>query len=81
MEVLDGKKCFSTRLLSIYGPYSNGWDVSIVIRWSHHCPWEAITQYSLLYFVALVIIWMVVLKFGYEKMFGGGLLSSKLKPF
>ena len=31
-------------IASIYGTHPNRWDVNIVVRWSHGCPWKAIAQ-------------------------------------
>ena len=31
-------------ILSIYRTHSNGWDANIMVRWSHRCPWKAISQ-------------------------------------
>ena len=31
-------------ILSIYGAHTNGWDVKIMVRWSHICLWKAISQ-------------------------------------
>ena len=31
-------------ILSIYGTHFNGWDATILVRWSHRCPWKAISQ-------------------------------------
>ena len=31
-------------IMSIYGTHCNGWDSNILVRWSHKCPWKAITQ-------------------------------------
>ena len=31
-------------ILSIYGIHFNGWDANIMVRWSHKCPWKAISQ-------------------------------------
>ncbi|RVW54428.1 Transposon TX1 uncharacterized 149 kDa protein [Vitis vinifera] len=31
-------------ILSIYGSHSNGWDANTIVRWSHRCPWKAISQ-------------------------------------
>ncbi|RVW64781.1 hypothetical protein CK203_061980 [Vitis vinifera] len=31
-------------IASIYGTHPHGWDVSIMVRWSHKCPWKAIAQ-------------------------------------
>ncbi|RVW32138.1 putative ribonuclease H protein [Vitis vinifera] len=31
-------------IVRIYGTHPNGWDVNMVVRWSHRCPWKAIAQ-------------------------------------
>ena len=31
-------------IASIYGTHPNRWDANIVVKWSHRCPWKAITQ-------------------------------------
>ena len=42
----EGSALWHQVILSIYGSHSNGWDANTIIRWSHRCPWKAITQVS-----------------------------------
>ncbi|RVW77580.1 hypothetical protein CK203_050257 [Vitis vinifera] len=40
----EGSALWHQVILSIYGSHSNGWDANTIVRWSHCCPWKAITQ-------------------------------------
>ncbi|RVW84168.1 Structural maintenance of chromosomes protein 3 [Vitis vinifera] len=40
----EGSALWHQVILSIYGSHSNGWDANTLVRWSHCCPWKAITQ-------------------------------------
>ncbi|RVX08577.1 hypothetical protein CK203_014299 [Vitis vinifera] len=40
----EGSALWHKVILSIYGSHSNGWDANTIVRWSHRCPWKAITQ-------------------------------------
>ncbi|RVW63734.1 LINE-1 retrotransposable element ORF2 protein [Vitis vinifera] len=40
----EGSALWHQVILSIYGSHSNGWDANTIVRWSHHCPWKAISQ-------------------------------------
>ncbi|RVX05099.1 hypothetical protein CK203_020224 [Vitis vinifera] len=40
----EGSALWHQVILSIYGSHSNGWDANTIVRWSHRCPWKAISQ-------------------------------------
>ena len=40
----EGSALWHKVISSIYGSHSNGWDANTIVRWSHRCPWKAITQ-------------------------------------
>ncbi|WJZ92594.1 hypothetical protein VitviT2T_011580 [Vitis vinifera] len=40
----EGSALWHQVILSIYGSHSNGWDANTIERWSHRCPWKAISQ-------------------------------------
>ncbi|WJZ97307.1 hypothetical protein VitviT2T_015918 [Vitis vinifera] len=40
----EGPALWHQVILSIYGSHSNGWDANTIVRWSHRCPWKAISQ-------------------------------------
>ena len=55
---------------TIYNSNSNEWDANYVVRWSHKCPWKAIAQTFLDFLVLLIILWVIVQKFTFRKIFG-----------
>ncbi|RVX15688.1 Transposon TX1 uncharacterized 149 kDa protein [Vitis vinifera] len=40
----EGSALWHQVILSIYVSHSNGWDANTIVRWSHRCPWKAISQ-------------------------------------
>ncbi|RVX15029.1 LINE-1 retrotransposable element ORF2 protein [Vitis vinifera] len=40
----EGSALWHKVISSIYGSHSNVWDANTIVRWSHHCPWKAISE-------------------------------------